>query len=41
MTLSVKNLDAPLGAEISGIELLTPIASNDVEQIEGCGASRW
>ena len=26
MTLSIKNLDAPLGAEVSGIDLSRPVA---------------
>jgi taurine dioxygenase len=35
MTLSIKELDAPLGAEISGIDLSRPIQSSDVKKIEG------
>jgi len=34
MTLTVKNLEAPLGAEISGVNLSRPIASSDIETIE-------
>jgi taurine dioxygenase len=34
MTLSIKNLDAPLGAEISGLDLSQPVTSKDVEAIE-------
>jgi len=34
MTLSIRNLDAPLGAEVSGIDLSKPIALGDVERIE-------
>jgi len=34
MTLSIRNLDAPLGTEVSGIDLSKPIALGDVETIE-------
>jgi alpha-ketoglutarate-dependent taurine dioxygenase len=34
MTVTVKHLDAPLGAEISGIDLTEPLTSSDVEVIE-------
>jgi taurine dioxygenase len=34
MSLAIKNLDAPLGAEISGIDLSEPIAPNEVRTIE-------
>jgi len=34
MTLMVKNLDAPLGAEIGGIDLSIPITPSDFETIE-------
>src|SRR3981081_2787044 len=34
MTLSIRNLDAPLGAEVSGIDLSKPCASADVETIQ-------
>jgi taurine dioxygenase len=34
MTLMVKNLDAPLGAEIGGIDLSSPITPSDFETIE-------
>src|SRR5262252_6887725 len=40
MTLTVKNLDAPLGAEISGIDLSGPITSSAVETIEGVWRDR-
>ena len=40
MTLTVKNLDAPLGAEISGIDLSRPASSSDVEAIEGVWRER-
>jgi taurine dioxygenase len=40
MTLTVKNLDAPLGAEISGIDLSEPLTSSDVEVIEGVWRDR-
>jgi len=34
MTLRVRNLDAPLGAEISGINLSSSITPSDLETIE-------
>ena len=34
MSLAIKNLDAPLGAEISGLDLSKPIAGNEVKTIE-------
>jgi taurine dioxygenase len=34
MTLSIRNLDAPLGSEVSGIDLSKPVALGDVETIE-------
>ena len=34
MTLSIRNLDAPLGAEVSGIDLSKPVVLGDVERIE-------
>ncbi|MGB6535510.1 MAG: TauD/TfdA family dioxygenase [Xanthobacteraceae bacterium] len=34
MKLTVKNLDAPLGAEISGIDLSRPVSPSDMETIE-------
>ena len=34
MSLAIKNLDAPLGAEISGLDLSKPIAPNEVRTIE-------
>ena len=34
MTLSIRNLDAPLGAEVSGIDLSKPISLGDGETIE-------
>src|SRR6201987_839212 len=34
MSLAIKNLDAPLGAEISGLYLSKPIARNEVRTIE-------
>jgi taurine dioxygenase len=40
MTLTVKDLDAPLGAEISGIDLSEPLTSSDVETIEGVWRDR-
>jgi len=32
--LAIKNLDAPLGAQISGIDLSRPVTSSDVRAIE-------
>ena len=40
MTLTIKNLGAPLGAEISGIDLSGPITSSAVETIEGVWRDR-
>jgi taurine dioxygenase len=40
MTLAIKNLDAPLGVEISGIDLSHPVSSSDVEAIEGAWRER-
>jgi taurine dioxygenase len=40
VTLTIKNLDAPLGAEISGIDLSGPITSSAVETIEGVWRDR-
>ena len=34
MSLAIKNVDAPLGAEISGLDLSKPIARNEVKTIE-------
>lgn len=34
MNISIKNLNAPLGAEIAGIDLSKPLAQDDVEVIE-------
>src|SRR6476620_11383955 len=34
MTLSIRNLDAPLGTEVSGIDLSKPVVLGDVETIE-------
>lgn len=40
MTLTVKNLDAPLGAEISGIDLSRRLSARDVEPIESVWRER-
>jgi taurine dioxygenase len=40
VTLTIKNLDASLGAEISGIDLSGPITSSAVETIEGVWRDR-
>ena len=34
MSLSITNLDAPLGAKVAGIDLSKPVARSDVESIE-------
>jgi taurine dioxygenase len=40
MTLSIRELDAPLGAEISGVDLSAPIARGDVKTIESVWRER-
>src|SRR5438132_13535589 len=40
MTPSIRNLDAPLGAEISGIDLSGFLAPSDVETTEGVWLER-
>src|SRR3954453_23472048 len=40
MTLSITNLDAPLGTEVSGIDLSKPVALGDVETIEDVWTQR-
>ena len=40
MTLTVKNLDAPLGAEISGVDPSRPLSTSDVETIESVWRER-
>ena len=40
MTLTVKNLDAPLGAEISGIDPSRSVSASDVERIESVWRER-
>ena len=40
MTLSIENLDGPLGAEIAGIDLSKPLAPGDVEAIEDAWRER-
>jgi taurine dioxygenase len=40
MSPSIKKLDAPLGAEISGIDLSRPVAPGDIEAIEGAWRER-
>jgi taurine dioxygenase len=34
MNILIKNLDAPLGAEIAGVDLSKPLSQDDVETIE-------
>jgi taurine dioxygenase len=40
MTISIKNLDAALGAEVGGIDLSKPAARDDVAAIEGAWRER-
>jgi taurine dioxygenase len=40
MTLSIRELDAPLGVEISGVDLSRPIVRGDVETIENVWRDR-
>jgi taurine dioxygenase len=40
MTLTIKNIDAPLGAEIFGVDLSRPVAPSDVEAIEDIWRNR-
>ncbi len=40
MTISIRNLDAPLGAEIRGADLSKPLAQNDVAVIEEAWRTR-
>jgi taurine dioxygenase len=40
MTISITNLDAPLGAEVSGIDLSRPVARDDIATIEGVWRDR-
>lgn len=40
MAISIRNLDAPLGAEVRGIDLAKPLARNDVDAIEAAWRTR-
>jgi taurine dioxygenase len=40
MAISIRNLDAPLGAEVSGIDVSTDLTPNDVDAIKGAWQSR-
>jgi len=40
MTVAITNLDAPLGAEVSGVDLAEPLAPGDVEAIEDAWRTR-
>jgi len=40
MTISTTNLDAPLGAEVSGVDLSKPVARDDIATIEGLWRDR-
>jgi alpha-ketoglutarate-dependent taurine dioxygenase len=41
MTITTKNLDAALGAEVSGIDLSKVIARDDVKAIEDVWSKRF
>src|ERR1700674_5265480 len=41
MTISIKNLDAVLGAEVSGIDLSKPVAQDDVKAVEDVWRDRF
>jgi taurine dioxygenase len=41
MTISIRNLDAALGAEVSGIDLSKPVAQDDVKAIEDVWRARF
>jgi taurine dioxygenase len=40
MAISIRNLDAPLGAEVRGLDLAKPLARNDVDAIEEAWRAR-
>ena len=40
MTIAVSNLDAPLGAEVSGVDLSKPLLRNDLDAIETAWRAR-
>src|SRR6266480_4236545 len=40
MTISIRNLDAALGAEVAGIDLSKPAARDDIAAIEGAWRER-
>jgi taurine dioxygenase len=40
MAISIRNLDAPLGAEVRGIDLAKPLPDNDVDAIEEAWRTR-
>src|SRR6195256_2309764 len=40
MAISIRNLDAPLGAEVRGIDLAKPLPDNDVDAIEEAWRAR-
>jgi taurine dioxygenase len=40
MAISIRNLDAPLGAEVGGLDLAKPLARNDVDAIEEAWRTR-
>ena len=41
MTISIKNLDAALGAEVAGIDLSKPVVQTTSRQLRMCGATGW
>lgn len=40
MTLSIRNLDAPLGAQVRGVDLAQPLGRDDVDAIEAAWRTR-
>ena len=40
MTISIRNLDAALGAEVGGIDLSKPVAQGDIKAIEDAWCDR-
>jgi len=40
MTTVISNLDAPLGAEVSGVDLSKPLAQSDIDAIEAAWRTR-
>ena len=40
MTLSIRNLDAALGAEIAGVDVSRPLPQSDIDAIESAWRDR-